>query len=197
MGSDSPIGARPRSALKRFLRAGPLALSMLLALSVIYTQPVNADTFGGCYGDGNEGCVPVDRSHSYCWTSSMTTAFQSHATSSMTYLDAYTSYSTPFHSTCGTSTDARWMLASLGASTRGRYTCDLITGDLTCQRATLRLNPDLLTDGNNRRKTACHELGHSAGLRHGGTADCMLNGAVTAPTSTYSTHHITHINNRA
>lgn len=169
-----------------------------LSATVIPALDAEADTFGGCYGAGDaEGCVPVNTSHSYCWHSSMTTVFKSHATNSMVYLSAYTIYTAPLHSTCTASTDARWMLSNLGSLTRGRYTCELITGFLTCQRATLRLNPNLLTDGENRRKTTCHELGHSVGLRHGGTADCMRSGAVNTWWTTYSPHHIDHINARS
>jgi len=63
---------------------------------------------------------------------------------------------------------------------------------------TLQLNPNLLTNTVNRRKTACHELGHALGLTHhsSGTYGCMRSGSVSVATYSYVSHHLAHIESR-
>ena len=125
----------------------------------------------------------------------MNNAFMYHANNSMTYLDAYTSYSDTSVG-CSSTTDVIFRQVNSGMNDRGDYRCLNFNIYGRCERALVRLNAELLTNADNRRKTACHEVGHSVGLRHGGTVDCMLNGPVNGPTYTYSSHHIDHINAR-
>lgn len=50
----------------------------------------------------------------------------------------------------------------------------------------------------NRDKTACHEIGHSVGLKHHESPyeGCMVSGRVQAGHRDYNGHHRWHINNR-
>jgi hypothetical protein len=69
----------------------------------------------------------------------------------------------------------------------------------------MRLNIDLLLDYTQRRKTLCHEIGHSVGLQHytsagsgavpGENNDCMKSGPVDGDVwwIEYSDHHQAHI----
>ena len=158
----------------------------------------SADTFGGCNAD--EGCIPSNLTHSYCFQSNVNIAFKSHMQASITYLDAYTNYSISSVS-CASNTDVVWRQSNdIGSGYRGLYSCRNLNSAGQCTNAHVTLNPDLLTDDRNRRKTACHELGHSVGLRHGDNVDCMINGWISVYyqyPDIYSTHHRTHINNRA
>lgn len=127
----------------------------------------------------------------------MNSAFMYHARNSMSYLDAATTYYDTEMSYCSSATDVIFRQVNSGMTERGTYQCLAFNIYGRCERALVRLNAALLTDADNRRKTACHEIGHSGGLRHGGTADCMLNGAVAQPTSWYTQHHVDHLNARA
>jgi len=92
---------------------------------------------------------------------------------------------------------------------RGRWDCLFYSdndgvprsGDERCVFHQIRLNPNSLSDNHQRRKTACHELGHGVGLYHGNTTlhnDCMWAG--TAPTGIqyeqYNQHHRDHANSQ-
>lgn len=125
----------------------------------------------------------------------MNNAFMYHANNAMNYLDAYTSYYDT-RASCTTTTDIWFRQVNSGMTDRGDYLCLDFNTWGRCERARVRLNAAVLTDADNRRKTACHEIGHSVGLIHGGTADCMLSGPVSKPTYTYTQHHINHINAR-
>jgi hypothetical protein len=67
---------------------------------------------------------------------------------------------------------------------------------LTPQRtdnADVRISSNTTTlPSNERRKTMCHELGHSTGATHNGASGCMVSGSSTA--STYTAHVIGHMN---
>ena len=83
------------------------------------------------------------------------------------------------------------------AGVRGAYQCTSTSGvsGPGCQTARLKLNPDLLNDDLNRKKTACHEVGHSGGLSHESDPnDCMVPGPVSSGHTDYNTHHIGHLN---
>ena len=79
---------------------------------------------------------------------------------------------------------------------RGRYSCTKPLngyGGGVCDQASVYVNTQLLSTYGQRRKTFCHEVGHSVGLHHGtGVGGCMVSGSSTA--STYAAHHVIHIN---
>jgi hypothetical protein len=187
---------KPSFALPGVRKRKKRILGSAAAVIVIFaagTAPAHANPFGTC--NTNVRCIPDAGDHTYCFESSMTSAFQYHATNSMSYVAAYTIYGVAKIG-CSGVTDVRFAEANLGSATRGDYSCLLLTLANNCETSKVRLNPVLLTDGNNRRKTACHEVGHSLGLAHGGTTDCMLSGPVSTSVANYTAHHIAHINSR-
>jgi len=181
-----------------------LATVTVLALAPP-ASPAAADTFGGCYGASSaEGCVPDNFNHWMCLSGTVDANFQNAINGAMLNLDNQTSYArfseSPV-SACNSLTDLVWMQVS-GIGARGDYSCLAFNNEGECERARLRLNPDVLTNAANRLKTACHELGHSVGLKHGisgvdntSYVDCMRSGAITSGFNNYDAHHVTHANN--
>lgn len=74
------------------------------------------------------------------------------------------------------------------------YTCLSFNFYADCESARIRLDAADLTTSTSRRNAACHEIGHSGGLRHGGTVDRMQTSSGSY--TTYSPHHIDHLNNK-
>lgn len=181
-----------RTSLLTFLTGAALAAGLAGAP----TGPAVADEFNGC--NSVSGCLPDNFTHTYCWGSSFTaTNMRSAANYAMGNLDAQTSYTDSFSSSCSSITDVIWHTMS-SSTVRGDYVCLAFNSAGECEQARVRLNPSLLTDTLNREKTACHEIGHSGGLAHSSTAsDCMISGAVTSGHRTYNSHHVSHLNNRA
>lgn len=165
-----------------------LAMSMLL----LGMGTASADTFGT--GTDGSGLLPDDATHSFCWGSNFTsTSFRNAASGRMANLDNQTSMSDSFVS-CSSLTDVRFELMSGSNGVRGDWTCLDWVGQV-CYSARIRMNTTYLTNDINRRKTACHEIGHSVGFSHlAPQTDCMVSGAVSVETATYNTHHRTHIN---
>lgn len=174
-----------------------LAALAFVTAGVVLASPAAADPFGNYNGDGT-GPIPDSFNHTYCWSSGWTSGWNTYGNYAMGNLDAQTSYYDTYDSTCDSATDILWQLNS-SISARGDYVCNAFNSSGYCSRATIRLNPSLLTDNQNRNKTACHEIGHSVGLQHGNSkTDCMINGAVSSGTQwiTYNSHHISHANSR-
>lgn len=183
------------------------ALSMLATATIVLVLPAttaSADTFGGC--NSNEGCVPDNFSHVYCISGAMNGNLQTAVESALQYLHDETNYNVAVDgSGCVNTTDLVLIQdTSLGA--RGQYACQLFNGAGDCERANLRFNPNNLPTANDRVKTACHEVGHSVGLKHGipgvdndTYTDCMFSGSIPPGLNfdEYDAHHIGHINNRA
>jgi hypothetical protein len=118
--------------------------------------------------------------------------------------DMYDEYS----SSCGPQADLRgerYNSVSLG-TLRGRYTCLTMASAGVCDVGKLEVNVDVLTDCTRRRKTFCHEVGHSVGLQPytsvgtgivaGENNDCMKSGTVGSEPwwKEYSQYHRDHIN---
>lgn len=204
---------RPRRRL--FARAAAtLALTLVASAAVMGAgAPAQADNFGGCYGPlTDQGCVPDNFNHWYCYDESVGAISQTYRTqivAAMVWLHDNTSYDQFFepNGVCNTVSDVVWQVTTAVAPNRGDYACLSFNSAGRCEQARLRLNPNLLTNTANRRKTACHELGHSVGLAHGqfGAStpeyydDCMRTGSVNNETrfQQLNLHHRTHANNRA
>jgi hypothetical protein len=181
-----------------------LATAAATLFALAPAAPAQADTFGLC--DVDHGCLPDNFTHTYCITVGVNVVLTNAIHAAMENLDNQTSYSDVFFScpSFPNVADAIWQ-QSTTISARGDYLCQRFNSAGLCIQARLRLNPNLLTDTANRRKTACHEIGHSVGLKHGTDADnnlyndCMKSGPVVADQlfDQYDSHHVTHINNRA
>lgn len=169
------------------------ALSLVGILTFTSAAPVQADPYGT--GTSSTGRIPSSTSLTACFHSSVTSTFRTQMNASFTYMETYTKYS---RTNCPSGTimpNFTWYQSTaLGSTVRGRYNCYSVTVTLRCARATATLNPDLLTNANNRRKTACHELGHALGLTHHASGyGCMVNGAVSVATYNIVPHHREHI----
>lgn len=78
---------------------------------------------------------------------------------------------------------------------RGAYSCRALNGNNNCADSDVYINLEYLANLDQRRKTMCHEFGHSIGLRHDTDSGCMQSGASTA--KRYTAHEINdHINVR-
>jgi hypothetical protein len=98
--------------------------------------------------------------------------------------------------TCSADTDVAFMAKDgpFRTGILGKTTCRNHAQQAgVCAGSIIVLNSDLLINYQMRRKTSCHELGHSAGLSHALTGnDCMISGISSL--ITYNSHHISHIN---
>jgi hypothetical protein len=173
------------------LAAGVLVASF--AITGTTQQAAVADPYGTCTTD--TGCKPNDKQHAYCYDASMGSSLRSAFGIAMSNLSNQAGYWVTY-AACIDSTDLHAYQVVISSTVRGDYLC-LAKDQLgQCVRARIRLNPNLLTNTTNRVKTACHEIGHSGGLTHGGTTDCMRSGAVTSGYTTYNSHHVNHLNYR-
>lgn len=193
---------RPLPSVLTLTQRSILALVVSWIAVAIVALPANADTFGG--GPPDEGYEADSYLHTYCYGPGFDAGLQSHANYAMdTSLALDTDMSSYRQSSCDTTTDVRWMDSNLQpAGVRGKYTCVALSSGI-CLRADVYLDPAEIDIGTNdfedRRKSACHEAGHSVGLRHGDSvSDCMRNGEI--PTTAlkwrrFNEHHIDdHIN---
>ncbi len=182
------------------------------ALAVTPATPASADAFGGCYGlESSQGCVPDNFNHWYCFSGTVNSNIRTAFINAMVNLDTQTSYADFAESAgCNNVTDLVVVQdTSLGA--RGQYACEGFNINNHCEQATLRFNPNNLPTANDRTKTACHEIGHSVGLKHGIVSgpnadnafpaynDCMWSGSIPSGLDFdgYNAHHVAHINARA
>ena len=148
--------------------------------------------------------VADDYIHTYCLTASFSLEEHKQVPEyAMYWLDATTSMVDQAQSCLGY-TDVWWYKANLAAGYRGERLCAVV-GDIpsVCDRSNIYLDFGEIDigglDWEDRRKTACHELGHSIGLgEEPGSAYCMMSGPIPSADLTYrrySPHDITeHIN---
>lgn len=186
------------------------ALATLVAVVAVPTQ-AQADEWGPVVAPGV--LFYTDNSTlTYCFTEGFDN-FQAVGNYAMSVLDSTTDITSQFPTTpefCEFSqTDVWWWSSNLPAGVRGRTTCQLVApwDGTICQGHEVFMDFAELDIGSldweDRRKTACHELGHVVGLQHNtanATGSCLINGEIPNANlqfRRYSAHHInSHINVR-
>lgn len=177
---------------RMWVAAFPLAL-----LATMFAQlAALANVFPG----NNDRRVADDSIHTYCLTS--TFVMEEHKLVpeyAMYWLDQTTDLSDQAQA-CLSATDAWWYKADLPAGIRGSRSCVVVEAIGICDRSNLSIDfveVDIgANDWEDRRKTACHELGHSVGLGHD-TVSCMVSGEIpniAEQWRRYSGHDISHMN---
>jgi hypothetical protein len=186
--------------LRRRLYTAMVAVVAIIAAPT-YAVAAKADVFGPYSSDS--GPFADNYIHTWCegyanyipiWRDSMQDA--------MDYLDQHTVMTTGTPHQCNDSIDIWYDVfdsAVLGLGVRGSTTCRVaMTSDGVCGSTQIKMNSDLLTTYMSRRKTACHEIGHTVGLTHSfvysTSSDCMISGDYTL--TFLNTHHVDHINSR-
>src|SRR5690606_29168097 len=129
----------------------------------------------------------------------------------MASLQSQTAVTRVYHSSCRAGTDVRWTQGPI-PNAYGEARCVLRNANDYCDRYLLTLNDNIINQSEfpaaQRRKTACHEVGHTGGVRHYSNSDfpgndtahsCLRSGAVPAASQAwhtrYGAHHRTaHIN---
>ncbi len=176
--------------------------SLVLATSLAVTWlsgPAGADTFSG--GGAATGWQADNGVHTFCFATTDVTIKDESRKIMNNALDSPTDMSDEEHASCDSQIDVWFRREDLPAGTRGTYTCEWLNGS-RCNRSSVRIDEDEIRIGSNDiediDKTICHEIGHSVGLTHGGTTDCMRNGEIPDTSSqwrNYDAHHRGHINN--
>lgn len=191
------------------VRIGIVAVMLVTAITTALAPPTWADPG---FVDG----PPDGGQHNWCLSASVSQALIAPIQASMSYLDSASDVNgVPQHVPCrlsgGSQTDVVWKGSLLDPGDIGWTGCESWWSDLaSCDRYGVYLDKNqidyyALYPANEYRHTACHELGHSAGLSHyvngdepGGVKDCMMSGVWDGGqswTRTYDPHHITsHLN---
>lgn len=163
---------------------------------------------------------PDGGGHTYCYGGSLPTVLRVHVIASMDTLVSTTDVPSATRGSCNTTaasgqTDVQWEGGGdLSSNVLGRAQCAKWSNS-KCDRYVVNLNKAAMdagatNDANQYRKTACHELGHTAGASHYGAftgpidstapvyPDCMMSGiqdSGNTASRTYNSHHRTsHIN---
>lgn len=153
---------------------------------------------------------PPDKGyHSWCYEPGFT--LSATADASMTWLRTQTNVKTVFHSPCQSKTDVRWTQKGIPGA-YGSAECKMRNSAGQCDRYVVTLNKSIIDASKHpdsqRRKTTCHELGHTVGVRHyfgsdrpgsDTTNSCLRSGEVPTANQTWHTrygahHRTTHIN---
>lgn len=151
----------------------------------------SADSYGT--GPPDAGRIPDNHDHDWCWSTGWPGgSWDTDATTRHVNLENQTLFGGGSNQTCNSGTDVYWKAASISA--RGMYVCDDLNGSI-CDNASVTINTNtaILPSGGERRKTMCHELGHSGGLAHyfGTALDCMVSGSLTL--ISYRAHAVGHL----
>lgn len=176
---------------------------LILSAFVLGSAPVaGADEWGT--GDSSTGAHPDADPHTFCYFSSVTEDMKSGIREAEWEALDPTQADVNFISSCNLSgsgeTDVVWRQGSL--SVDGSSFCEDFDGS-NCDQYYVTLDAGNINVGSNdeidESQTACHELGHTAGLSHGGTSDCMINASLSTPPTEvqfrrYNQHHRDHIN---
>jgi hypothetical protein len=182
----------------------------LLALAGLISTVLTIGGSGVAQADTRQPDGPPDGGdHSWCYLADFNQ--KTAADAAMTRLRNQTDVTTNYPGACGGHTDVRWRQGGL-VDAYGEAVCVLTRADGDCD--VYRITLDMAEINNaprpvdQRTKTSCHELGHTAGVRHytapnrpgNDTADsCLRSGPVTAGWASrvgiYGNHHRTaHIN---
>lgn len=119
----------------------------------------------------------------------------------MNALDLQTVMVDAYESVCDPATDVVWQFVTLPPGVLGTYHCASFSSSGVCNRGIVRNDPAQTRPSMARhRANACHELGHSVGLRHGNSNDyqCMRSGFPPDDSLYYRNfqpHHVWHIDN--
>jgi hypothetical protein len=198
----------------RWLGGHTIALLAIFAGAFVGTTWIaqaHENTSSDEYWYGNRECDPgADRPcaadnlrHTYCWGGDFVgPPARNAADYAMGNLVDQTQF-TKARLDCDPQIDVSWHKFE-DPGFYGRYDCVDASGTASprsCQKARVLLNTELLNSQvapqHNREHFACHEIGHSGGLKHypaGEGSDCMRNGLVTSGHRHYNAHHIGHLN---
>ena len=174
------------------------AKKSIFALSIlgmtISPSIARADIFGG--GPPDSYYYADNDLHMYCFDLNYISAWQTPMLDALSNLQSQTKITVQESITCSADTDVALMVKDgpFWTGILGKTTCRNHAQQAgVCAGSIIVLNSDLLINYQMRRKTSCHELGHSAGLSHALTGnDCMISGISSL--ITYNSHHISHIN---
>lgn len=185
-------------------KTGMVALALLVPAGGWFGTAVTAaaDEWGDLSNsvDG-VGPHPDPDPHTYCYVS-VPAGLQVNIEAAMWNAMDPTAINVDFNSTCDlsgtTETDIVWVEDDLFQAT-GETRCD--NWATYCDQSISTLDLAAINIGAedeiDQTQTACHEAGHSAGLKHGGSSeDCMINTGDTPPTAIqyrrYGAHHQMH-----
>jgi hypothetical protein len=191
---------RTRDAIRRTAALG-LAVG---AIQVLLPVAASADPYADTGPNG--GSRPDSDNHTWCFLngSPFNNEYQAAYGRGASTLDSQTIMTSTFQGYLCDDVHVDVALArasSLPYGARGMTTCVIwknYAGNICDGSDTYLSNAELGSDLHQIRKTSCHEWGHTVGLSHGSTDDCMRNGAVPAGSQyeRYSQHHVDHVNNK-
>lgn len=170
--------------LRRFVAPLAIAATLVVGIAALAIPQALADPFPGT----NDGRRADGTTHVYCYHESVT--IYGPLSYAMVNLDSQTDMTRSYSSTCYSSTDVVWIEGDLAGTLRGSRGCVKAISSTICDSSELTLDYAQIDvgsdDDEDRKKTACHELGHSVGLGHHDTSsDCMRNGAVPSTALQY------------
>ena len=166
--------------------------------------------YGTATADSPQPDGPPDKgNHSWCYASKFKQ--QAVADAAMTWLRNQTVVDTIYYSSCNDAIDVKWTEKSV-PNAFGSAVCKYRTSLDRCDQYIVTLNMTTINasahPASQRRKTACHELGHTVGVRHYSgdnrpgsdtTHSCLRSGPVPTPDRSWhkrfgNHHRVSHIN---
>ncbi|MFP5308756.1 MAG: hypothetical protein ACLGIR_04165 [Actinomycetes bacterium] len=156
-----------------------------MGVLVVSLRPAIADPFPGT----SDGRRADGTTHVYCYDNTVT--ITSAPSFGITNIDAQSDMVRSYSSTCYSSTDVVFHEADLPGTVRGSRVCTKAISSTICDSSRVTFDYAQIDIGANdtedRQKTACHEVGHSAGLGHAST-DCMVSGEIPDTSLTWRTY---------
>lgn len=186
-------------------RGGLVRLVALLALGVMATLALGPSASADPWGTNttDTGAHPDSDPHTYCYSSSVGSDAQPNMSDAEWDAMDPTAVNVDYNSTCdlssSTETDVVWREGDLAGSRLGETYCEDF--DTYCDQSYATLDLPRIAVGSedeiDETMVACHELGHTGGLTHGGSStDCMADRGETPPTALqyrrYGGHHKDH-----